>query len=540
LASQTVTLQENISRETGPDKPFLKFLSEIGLLTLAAFLFSFSFPSGISHTGLFPLGFFALIPLFIVVHRSNWGLIFLYGIYFGFLSYSIFNFWLVRFHPLAIFIVPTIYAVYFLLFLPLLKLIDNFFPKYGYIWQMVLWIAYEYLKTTRFLGYSYGIMGYTQYLFLPLIRFSALTGVFGVSFFVVFPSVYFGNALKNGIKDFHRFLKSHRIDLIIYALLFIAVLLYGIIDKEDFSSIKNWRVALIQHNVDPWKNDYEESLELLIELSREALKENPEIVVWSETSFIPAIQYHTRHRTNQEAYDLVHRLRDFLSVQEVPYVIGNDDGELQRLGGTKRVDYNASLLYKDGDFQQIYRKTHLVPFTEHFPYEKQLPGIYRMLEEADTHFWEKGDEYTVFSVDGIQFSTPICFEDTFGYLSREFIRNGADVIVNLTNDSWSHSIPSEIQHMSMAVFRAVENKRSVVRSTNGGITCAIDPNGKIIDRIDPFIEGHLVTDVPVFNKKDTLYTKWGDWLGITSVYGALVLIAFGIIRTAVRRRRKSN
>ena len=127
---------------------------------------------------------------------------------------------------------------------------------------------------------------------------------------------------------------------------------------------------------------------------------------------------------------------------------------------------------------------------------------------------------------------------TFGYLSRDFIRSGADLIVNLTNDSWSHSVASEMQHMSMAVFRAVENKRTVVRSTNGGITCTIDPNGRITSILDPFIEGYLVSDVPVYDKQVTLYTKWGDWLGIGAVYAGLVAIALGIVLGIMRRRKE--
>ncbi len=512
--------------------------TRLGLLVLSAFLFAFSFPSGISTWGLFPLGFIALIPLFIVVHRSGWIGIFLYGLFYGVLSYAIFNFWLLRFHPLAIFIVPVIYAVYFLIVLPVLKLCDSFFPDYGYLVQVLIWLGYEYLKTTRFLGYAYGIMGYTQYLVLPLIRISSITGVWGVSLLVVFPSVYFGNALKEGVAKARLFIRRHRIDLFVYTGLFIFVLIFGFVTKSSFETSPQIRVALIQHNVDPWKNDYEESLDLLISLSREAVQEAPDMVVWSETAFIPAIDYHTRYRTDNEAFQLVKKLKDFLGTQDVPYVLGNDDGVLKRLGGTERIDYNAALLWKDGEFAQIYRKLHLVPFTEHFPYEEQFPRIYNWLKQADTHFWEPGDEYTVFEAQGVKFSTPICFEDTFGYLSRNFIRAGADLIVNITNDSWAHSVASEMQHMSMAVFRAVEDKRTVVRSTNGGITCTIDPNGRITSILDPFIQGYLVADVPVYNKRVTLYTKWGDWLGIGAVYAGLVVLALGVVLRIMRRRKE--
>jgi apolipoprotein N-acyltransferase len=136
----------------------------------------------------------------------------------------------------------------------------------------------------------------------------------------------------------------------------------------------------------------------------------------------------------------------------------------------------------------------------------------------------------------VRFATPICFEDTFGYLNREFVRRGADVLVNMTNDAWSASEVCEIQHAVMAVFRAVENKRAVVRSTNGGITCIIDPNGKIVSKLEPFVADYLVGLVPVVRNVTTPYTRWGDWLGPVSIGLALGCIAIGLVKFFLTRR----
>jgi apolipoprotein N-acyltransferase len=234
---------------------------------------------------------------------------------------------------------------------------------------------------------------------------------------------------------------------------------------------------------------------------------------------------------------------DYLEAQEVPFVVGNSDGQLARnaAGELERVDYNAVLVFEAGGaLQDTYRKLHLVPFTEHFPYERQLPWLHRLLVENNTNFWREGSEWTVFELDGVRFSTPICFEDTFGYLSREFVRQGAEVIVNLTNDLWSYSEPSAMQHMGMAVFRAVENRRSLVRSTNGGMTTIIDPNGTLLDLYPPFKEGYLAGDVPVYTDADTLYTAWGDWLAAVFVGSAGAALLFGVARRIFRRRFPSN
>lgn len=521
----------------------LSVLRDLCLLSLSALLFALSFPSFLSTWGWFPIAFVSLIPLFIVIHKTSWLRIWLWGIFFGFASYALFNFWLRKFHPLAHLIVPTIYAVYFLIVFPVLKLVDELFPKYGYLLQPCVWICYEYLRTQGFLAYSYGILGYSQYLFRPFIQIASIAGVWGVSLLVVFPSVLLGNALKEDRRYFVSFMKRSLVPIGVYALLVVGNILFGLSTKADYADVLRWKVALIQQNVDPWKGGdrpYERSLNILTRLSREAILENPDIVVWSETSFVPAIDWHTRFRTSTERYLLVKRLRDFLYSQSIPYVIGNDDGQLERTesGSEKRVDYNANILFVDGEIVQTYRKLHLVPFTEYFPYEKTFPRIYEWLKNADTHFWKKGTEYTVFEVDSVRFSTPICFEDTFGYLCRDFVRRGAQVLVNMTNDWWSQSVAAEMQHMNAAIFRAVENRRTVVRSTNGGITCTIDPNGKILDIMDPFVEGYLVSSVPIYSEYTTLYTRWGDWLPQGVLVITVIGIGIGVVKRIILLRRQ--
>jgi apolipoprotein N-acyltransferase len=195
------------------------------------------------------------------------------------------------------------------------------------------------------------------------------------------------------------------------------------------------------------------------------------------------------------------------------------------------------MLFQNGNNTGVYRKLHLVPFTEHFPYEKQLSPLYRALVNADTHFWEAGTEATVFSLPGFAFCAPICFEDTFGYLSRRFVQNGAELIVNLSNDAWSRSLPAQNQHLSMAVFRAVENRRAMVRSTASGQTCGIAPNGAIIAMAPPFSEAWLTVTVPIV-QTETFYTRRGDYLaaGFTAIAGLLLL--FGGIVYIISHRRK--
>jgi len=148
------------------------------------------------------------------------------------------------------------------------------------------------------------------------------------------------------------------------------------------------------------------------------------------------------------------------------------------------------------------------------------------IKSQGTPLYGKGVDYTVFDLGkwgGPMVGPIICFEDTFGYLSREFVMQGAEVLVNLTNDSWSSDPVSAIQHMTIAIFRSVENRRSMVRSTTAGVTTVIDPNGRILNRLEPFTQGFLLADVPIYTGKTTLYTRWGDW------FETVILVVTGLV-----------
>ena len=114
------------------------------------------------------------------------------------------------------------------------------------------------------------------------------------------------------------------------------------------------------------------------------------------------------------------------------------------------------------------------------------------------------------------------------------MRHGAQVLVNMTNDSWSFSVPAEMQHMMMGVFRAVENRRSVVRSTNGGMTVTIDPDGRITSVLEPFTADYLIGTVPVVDGPFTVYTRWGDWFGVAALCAGLGALLLGAVSRAAR------
>jgi apolipoprotein N-acyltransferase len=513
------------------------WLGEILLLFLSAILFFLAHPNPFFPGGLGFLGYFALIPVFYLVPRLNWPKVLVYGPLLGFITYTSFNYWLVSFHPLAIFLVPGIYTFYYFVLFIGLKIVSDAFQDKALFPFLLVWMAYAYLRTNFFLGYPYGILGYTQWAYTPLIQIADLTGVWGVTALVVFPGIILGLGLQNGWEKLGEYLKKNRSLALGYGALFLLTLAYGFIAPVDYSQAETWRPALIQHEVDPWDGGdiaYQNSLDRLKYWSQRAMDESsPEAIVWSETAFVPSIHYHTRYRPSPTRYRMVRELLEFVDQSRLPFLFGNGQGERiqDESGQFERIDFNAAIYAQGDELKGVYRKTHLVPFTEHFPYEKILPFLHEALMNADTHYWEKGQEYTVFDLGKVKVSTPICFEDTFGYHSRELVRAGAEVLVNMTNDSWSGSTAAMMQHGSMAVFRAVENRRSMVRSSNGGWTAGIDPNGKVIDELPTFTQNYLTVTVPIIREVATFYTFAGDYLAILFLIGGLGVILWALVAT---------
>ncbi|GAB6391686.1 MAG: apolipoprotein N-acyltransferase [Treponematales bacterium] len=565
------------------------FLENLAALAAGMLLFAGAFPNVLNADGFPFLAWAAYAPVFWVISRSSLAASVFWGALYGCGAYSLFNSWLSVFHPLAGLIVGVLYLVYMAVLFPLLKAAALLFPKKGYLLQFLLWMSFEYLRTLGFLGYAYGITGYSQWGALPLIQIASVFGVWGVSALVVFPSVWLGWALsgereretgngeqgeenrkwkvENGgrkketallstfyfpLSSLKNFFRREWPAAAVWGLCLAAALVYGVFFRVDYTSAPKVTIALIQHNTDPWRGgifEYGSNFRVLKRLSDEAMscEPKPDLVVWSETAFVPRIYWHTNYRDDPLSWKLVKELLDYLAQKETPFVIGNDDArrELTPEGVWERVDYNGAMLFEKGVNTQLYRKLRLVPFTEHFPYRKQFPWIYQALVNADTHFWEKGDEAKVFSLpiqDGkfvLQFSTPICFEDTFGYLSRDFVRNGAELIVNLSNDAWSRSLPAQMQHLSMAVFRAVENRRAMVRATASGQTCGIDPNGKVLAMAAPFIETALTVEVPVLTGSSG-YGKMGDALPLVCACAAAALLMMRIIQSRLGKSRNER
>jgi len=557
--------------------------SEVALLLGSALLLSLAHPSFLSNNGFGFLAFFALIPVFAVIRNTSWKLVAPYGFLFGFAYYAIFNYWLTSFHPYAILIVTIIKAVEMLLLFLALKATDSWFSrvlegklvKLIPLFQAIIWVAYSYVSQSWFAGYPYGTIAYALYRYKVLIQAADLFGIWGLNFMLVLPQVFLGSWCCDHFSktkcEKGQSLKQHLLEnkvlVIAYLVLLIAQVIYGFITLNYWKNAQednSFRVATVQHNADSWKggyNTYKKNFLNLERMSLEALLQDPDMIIWSETAFVPSVDWYTEHPYEGDdegsAFDylrsiqeLVDEFVEFGTSLGVPLLTGNPSGVIKdeslpaydENGDWNKLDYNSVILFDDGVIKQTYRKQHLVPFTEHFPYEKQMPWLYNLLKANDYHWWEKGTESVVFETsNGIKFSTPICFEDVFGDICANFVTAGADLIVNMTNDSWSGSIAAERQHMAMAVFRSVENRRTTIRGTNSGITCLITPDGTIQGEMEPFKMGWKIWDVPVYSGDTygyTLYSKTVDTSAKVCTYVSYVILAFGAVAMVVEALKK--
>ena len=529
--------------------------SEVLVLLASAFVLAASFPGFLTDDGIAPLVFVALIPVFMVIRNTTWRCVWFHGFLFGLVYYFFFNYWLKGFHALAIVIAPVIKGGEMLLLFLALKAIDEAFPKKGYILKGAVWAAYAYLAENWFAGYPYGNIVYALYPYPVLYQTADITGIWGIICLMVFPQAAAADYLypwvmgKRG--SFRLWLKSNLIPLIIWALLSVASIIYGIFSLaywEDRTPSSTMRVACVQHNHDSWKggyNTYRSNFNNLKRYTTESLITDPDLVIWSETAFVPSVAWHTTYDAKGTVWEDIHDLTiDFVEYAEsigVPLLTGNPKSVIadpslppyDEDGNKNSVEYNTVILFQDGEIKGEYIKQHLVPFTEHFPYEKQLPWLYNLLKAMDYNWWIPGTEPTVFELNGVHFSTPICYEDSFGVLNAEYVANGAEVIINMTNDNWSKKPSAEWQHAEIAAFRSVETRKAMVRGTNSGITCLIVPTGEIQDPMKPFTMGTHTYEVPVYIQSDygnTFYVEHIDLFAKIAIGVSIAALAYWLIR----------
>lgn len=517
------------------------------LTLLSVALSSLSFPSFVSIDGYGWLGFVSLAPLLLALRASSYPRGVFLTVLYGTLTTLVVNFWLGTFSLVSLQISVMIFFFFYLFFsVPALWLYRHA-TRLRFLVLPLAWTAFELMRSSGFLGYPWALIGHSQYRFLPLIQLAAVTGVWGVSFVVLLVNSGLAELLA-GIRSGRRppiapILTSLAVLLVVLFGGTIALAADGLDEREPERTV---RIALVQQNSDPRKHEYRRTFDSLVRLTNQSLAYDPDIVAWSETAFVPNIRRWSEE--DPRRHSLARLVQDFLSYQQsinTWLLTGNDDYARIFDDDGNEIDrhhFNASVLFSDqGERVKTYHKVRLVPFTEHFPYEHIFPGIYQLLLDFDVHFWEPGTERTVFEHPRFRFSTPICFEDVFPDEVRRFVLEGTEVILNITNDYWSLTEVQAKQHFTGGMFRAVENRRPLVRSTASGLTAHVDEYGRILSTLPYYEEAYLVADVEIAQDQPlTFYTRHGDWFPALSLLLALLLAVYGGRRELVEFARKTR
>ncbi|HVP18347.1 MAG TPA: apolipoprotein N-acyltransferase [Spirochaetia bacterium] len=515
-------------------------------------LYALSFPSFLRAAGMPILSWVCLVPLLVVLNGVSLPRGVFYGTFTGIIMTMIASFWLGTFNLLTLQFVTVVTLLEYLPFMALAIAAQRWSRGAGFLVFPAAWTVFDWLRSQGFLGYPWGILGTSQYTNIPAIQIASLTGIWGVTFVVTLANSVIAWYISGRLGAVPR----GKAPAILLAAVLAVVFGWGGLRIRMDASLRprtagepgrSVRVALVQQDADPRKDNYRDVFDTLKRLTARALPGKPDLVAWSETAFVPNIRRWSKEdpakyantRSAGTPYELAALVRDFLAYQKsigTWLLTGNDDYELViRDGVQERLDYNGSVLFSpSGERVETYHKIHLVPFTEYFPFKEQLPWLYQFLLSFDAYLWEPGDRRVVFHHPMFSFSTPICFEDSFPGDVRLFVAAGAQVILNLSNDYWSQTDTEAMQHAANAVFRAVENRRPLARASASGLTCLVDTLGRITARGALYEPTMLVVDIPLPGKVYTPYTRWGDWFP----GAAFILLAGCVVWGVIRGRRQ--
>lgn len=503
------------------------------------------------------LAYVALVPWLLLVVKSTAGAAALWSWLLGVGFFGIAVSWL-RFVTYPGWISLALYlSLYFLAFGMLIRYLHIELGWGLVILTPLCWDALEYVRSFLLGGFAWFYLGHTQHKNLAMIQIADIGGVYAISFVL---------ALVNGaIADT---IRSHTSRIAQRALRFVplgaAVLsifftwFYGVLRLREYEPIFGPRICTIQgalpQRIKDDPNSAEDVLNTYLRISQAAIGQGAALLVWPET-MVPgfmnlAVEKRWRvdakevndfaHRALQALKELGHRTGARLLVggQSLALVDeSSQSGELTHLNSAYYIDVKH--LEQTGDLLGRYDKIELVPFGEYIPLKRYFPFLARMVP-YDAGF-TAGQKVEIFELEGVRFGVLICYEDTIPRLVRRFRLAGAQFLVNISNDGWFEGSAELDEHLAICVFRAVEHRVGIVRSVNTGISGFIAPTGKIEGVVSQNgrrknVEGVLTQNVKL-DRRQTLYTRYGDWLGRSMMGICLLLLVIAALRKRARSLR---
>jgi len=453
----------------------------------------------------------------------------------------------------------------------------------------VLIVGVEYLQGFFLGGFYWRHLAHSQYANIPLIQIADIFGAAGVSFLVALANALIVE-LVLAQKDKKLLSVVNVVKVLVVVCAIAGTLLYGDYRIDESADVfeQGPVIAAVQSNLPQSVKDSEifevnrKVFERLLGMSRAAGTDGAELVVWPET-IIPSIMDKAvwPYLLDPNESIFYHKALCEHAGQGLYVLVGAPGGEIvfQQDQSLALDKYNSAFLYEPGgdgfggrQSPVKYSKIHLVPFGEVVPFKYNAPWLYNLLMKFSPYDFDynltPGKRFTVFDMTGnaekkdYRFGVMICYEGTIPGIAQGFAldENGVkkvDWLVNISNDGWFVKFtngkvkPStELQqHTIASVFRAVENRLSVIRSVNTGISCLIDPLGRIQNGyltgdlhrkafnragVEGYFADRIVTDSRV-----TIFSRYGQWLGsgcLIVVLGTLILLLSAwIVRNITKR-----
>jgi apolipoprotein N-acyltransferase len=510
-------------------------LKTSGVAILSGMLLTAAFPKVELHG----LAWVALVPLLWALKKVKPGEAFRLGMLFGIAHYGSLLYWLV---PTMVIYghLPSLLSVGILfLFAAILSLLFTA----PFLWAFTLaartpgqvlwcfpvfWVGSEFLRSFLFTGFPWELLGYSQYRQLHLIQLSDIVGVYGVSgVLAVANTAIFLGCLAVSRQPWRGQPVKPRFALgavAAAALLVAGAWTYGElriaqIDRLAAAGPKA-RVAAVQGNIEQsqkWDPAFQvAAIEKYVRLSLSTRPQHPDLVVWPESAapfYFLAEGPPTR------------MVMQGIMASGAFFLIGAPSFELRG----KEADYfnSAYLVGPTGAVLGKYDKAHLVPYGEYTPFKDYLPFLGKMVEHVGD--FKPGIQGQTLDMQGRKLGVQICYEIIFPALSRAMVLNGAALLITITNDAWYGTTAGPYQHFSLAVLRAVENRRPLVRAANTGISGFIDPVGRLLD-LTPLMEEAAVVRELTLLDTETLYTRFGDILAATCLIGSIAIAAWELLR----------
>ncbi len=492
--------------------------------------------TGLLLTGLFPpaglswIAWAALLPLFISLEGSTPSQALKLGLLAGMSHYLSLIYWIIfvldHYGNLGVFLSfgPYLLLCFYLsIFIALfcwgtVRILRNI--SFPWFFVAGLWVSLEYIRAHFLSGFPWCLLGYSQYNHLQIIQVADITGIYGVSFMIVFSNgLLYSLLFRPPGKPSTLFRLQFFFGL---ALLFAAVS-YGFYQTDAQGKAhtqKGITCAVIQPDIDQsvkWDPaSQSRTMNIYRRLTLSVSSAHPRLILWPETA-VPFFF--------QDQSDLSNDVRSLTETVNADLLFGSP---AYRRKGRDYVYYNrAYLLTTDGRISS-YDKVHLVPFGEYVPLKHVLFFIDRLVAGAGD--FEPGEDVSPLRDTGLSIGPLICFEAIFPELARKQVKKGAQVLVNLTNDAWFGTTSAPYQHLAMAVLRAVENRRTLIRAANTGISAFISPTGKIQAKSPLFVEHTLTRVVHPAASPLTFYTRFGDTFALLLCAISVLVLAWCTIK----------